>query len=77
MNKNSKKLSNTNIKNAEIIRKKNFNTVPVIDGTQGDAAIADLFKGTDKAGTFMSLKCVVYYVNYRSWHQSSKIQVVS
>ena len=29
--------------NAEIIRKKNFNTVPVIDGTQGDAAIADLF----------------------------------
>ena len=31
-------------KNAEIIRKKNFNTVPVINGTQGDAAIADLFK---------------------------------
>ena len=31
-------------KNAEIIRKKNFNTVPVIDGTQGDAANADLFK---------------------------------
>ena len=28
----------------EIIRKKNFNIVPVIDGTQGDAAIADLFK---------------------------------
>ena len=35
------------------------------------------FKGTDQAGTFMSLKCVVYYANYRSWHQSSKIQVVS
>ena len=35
------------------------------------------FKGTDHAGTFMSLKCVVYYANYRSWHQSSKIQVVS
>ena len=34
-------------------------------------------KGTDQAGTFMSLKCVVYYANYRSWHQSSKIQVVS
>ena len=33
-------------------------------------------KGTDQAGTFMSLKCVVYYANYRSWHQSSKIQVV-
>ena len=36
-----------------------------------------LFKGTDQAGTFISLKCVVYYANYRSWHQSSKIQVVS
>ena len=34
-------------------------------------------KGTDHAGTFMSLKCVVYYANYHSWHQSSKIQVVS
>ena len=34
-------------------------------------------KGTDQAGTFISLKCVVYYANYRSWHQSSKIQVVS
>ena len=34
-------------------------------------------KGTDHAGTFMSLKCVVYYANYRSWYQSSKIQVVS
>ena len=30
-------------------------------------------KGTDQAGTFMSLKCVVYYANYRSWHHSSKI----
>ena len=36
-----------------------------------------IIKGTDQAGTFMSLKCVVYYANYRSWHQSSKIQVVS
>ena len=36
-----------------------------------------LFKGTHQAGTFMSLKCVVYYANYRSWHRSSKIQVVS
>ena len=36
-----------------------------------------LFKGTDQAGTFISLKCVVYYANYHSWHQSSKIQVVS
>ena len=34
-------------------------------------------KGTDQAGTFIRLKCVVYYANYRSWHQSSKIQVVS
>ena len=33
------------------------------------------FQGTDHAGTFMSLKCVVYYANCRSWHQSSKIQV--
>ena len=32
-------------------------------------------KGTDQTGTFMSLKCVVYYANYRSGHQSSKIQV--
>ena len=39
--------------------------------------IAESFKGTDQAGTFMSLKCVVYYANCRSWHQSSKIQVVS
>ena len=23
-------------------------------------------KGTDQGGTFMSLKCVVYYANYRS-----------
>ena len=30
-------------KSAEIIQKKNFNTVSVIDGTQGDAAIADPF----------------------------------
>ena len=37
-------LQSNNRKNAEIIRKENFNTVPVIDGTQGDAAIADLFK---------------------------------
>ena len=37
----------------------------------------DKLKGTDQAGTFMSLKCVVYYANYRSWHQSSNIQVVS
>ena len=36
-------------KNAEIIRKKKFNIVQVIDGTQGDAAIADLFK--DKYST--------------------------
>ena len=41
-----------------------------------DSAIKHL-KGTDQAGTFMSLKCLVYYANYRSWHQSSKIQVVS
>ena len=33
-------------------------------------------KGTDQTGTFMSLKCMVYYANYRSWYQSSKIQVV-
>ena len=37
---------------------------------------APMFKGTDHAGTFMSLKCVVYYANHRSWDQSSKIQVV-
>ena len=36
-----------------------------------------VLKGTDQAGTFMSLKYVVYYANYRSWHQSSKIQVDS
>ena len=43
--KNMLQYNNRNYwKNAEIIRKKNFNTVPVIDGTQGDAAIADLFK---------------------------------
>ena len=42
-----------------------------------DVINRELLKGTDQAGTFMSLKCVVYYANYRSWHQSSKIQVVS
>ena len=33
-------------------------------------------KGTDHVGTFMGLKCVIYYANYRSGNQSSKIQVV-
>ena len=42
-----------------------------------NCSYVDDFKGTDQAGTFMSLKCVVYYANYRTWHQSSKIQVVS
>ena len=36
----------------------------------------DIIKVTDQAGIFMSLKCVIYYANYRSWHQFSKIQVV-
>ena len=45
VSKNMLQTNNRNYwENAEIIRKKNFNTVPVIDGTQGDAAIADLFK---------------------------------
>ena len=45
VSKNMLQSNNRNYwKNAEIIQKKNFNTVPVIDGTQGDAAIADLFK---------------------------------
>ena len=38
--------------------------------------LTTMLKGTDQTGTFMSLKCVVYYANYRSGHQSSKIQVV-
>ena len=33
-------------------------------------------KETDHAGNFMSLKCVVYNANYRSWHQSYKIKVI-
>ena len=33
-------------------------------------------KGQTMPVLFMRLKCVVYYANYRSWHQSSKIQVV-
>ena len=36
----------------------------------------EMLKGTDHVGTFMGLKCVVYYSNYRSGNQSSKIQVV-
>ena len=45
VSKNMLQSNNRNYwKNVENIRKKNFNTVPVIDGTQGDAAIADLFK---------------------------------
>ena len=45
VSKNMLQSNNRNYwKNAEIIRKKNLNTVPVIDGTQCDAAIADLFK---------------------------------
>ena len=35
-----------------------------------------MLKGTDHVSTFMGLKCVVYYANYRSGNQSSKIQVV-
>ena len=35
-----------------------------------------LFRRIDHAGTFINLKCVVYYANYCSWHQFSKIQVV-
>ena len=31
-------------------------------------------KGTDHAGTFMSLKCVVYYANYRSYRNYLIIQ---
>ena len=38
--------------------------------------ILENIKGSDHAGTFMSLNFVVYYANHRSWHQSSKIQVV-
>ena len=38
--------------------------------------IKEHFKGTDHVGTFMGLKCVVYYANYRCGNQSSKIQVV-
>ena len=51
-------------------------TCVLLSGKDLNDLIAVL-KGTDQAGTFMSLKCVVYYANYRSWHQSSKIQVVS
>ena len=36
-------------KSVAAIRKKNYNTVPIIDNTRGDAAIADLFK--DKYAT--------------------------
>ena len=36
-------------KSVAVIRKKNYNTVPIIDNTRGDAAIADLFK--DKYAT--------------------------
>ena len=39
-------------------------------------AVIYFLKGTDHVGTFMGLKCVVYYANYRSGNQSSKIQVV-
>ena len=38
--------------------------------------IKEQLKGTDHVGTFIGLKCVVYYANYRSGNQSSKIQVV-
>ena len=36
-------------KSAAVIRKKNYNTVPIIDNTRSDATIADLFK--DKYAT--------------------------
>ena len=36
-------------KSVAVIREKNYNTVPVIDNTRGDAAIADRFK--DKYAT--------------------------
>ena len=41
-----------------------------------DMKVLDVLKGTDHVGTFMGLKCVVYYANYRSGNQSFKIQVV-
>ena len=28
----------------------------------------NILKGADQTGTFMGLKCVVYYANYRSGH---------
>ena len=52
----------------------------IIDHIQINIYISDsqhgFLKGTDHVGTFMGLKCVVYYANYRSGNQSSKIQVV-
>ena len=45
VSKNMLQSNNRNYwKNAENIRKKNFNTVLVIDRTQGDATIADIIK---------------------------------
>ena len=35
-----------------VIRKKNYNNVPIIDNTRGDVAIADLFK--DKYATLFN-----------------------
>ena len=54
-----------------------FSMLMYADDTTLYCNIDQYVKGTFQAGTFMSLKCVVYYANYRSWHQSSKIQVVS
>ena len=32
------------------------------------SGIREMLKGADQTGTFMGLKCVVYYANYRSGH---------
>ena len=34
------------------------------------------FRGTDHVGTFMGLKCVVYYANYRSGIKVDSISLV-
>ena len=49
---------------------------PYISHTTSIFKDLKILKGTDHVGTFMGLKCVVYYANYRSGNQSSKIQVV-
>ena len=53
----------------KLVRVNEINALLPLEGTfllTSSFPLYILLSGTDQAGTFMSLKCVVYYANYRS-----------